>query len=108
MAASRPLLWLVLALPGLWILYRRAAAPDVYGYGHAIGDSGDWAAWLRHARSRSKICPASPSRTTFCFFAVRRAAGALAGRRGGGHPTIVPGRRRTGTPGVPGDAGDQR
>ena len=45
-SASRPLLWLVLALPGLWILYRWAAAPDVYGYGHAIGDSGDWAAWL--------------------------------------------------------------
>ena len=44
--ASRSLLWLVLALPGLWILYRRAAAPDAYGYGHAIGDSGDWAAWL--------------------------------------------------------------
>ena len=44
--ASRALLWLVLALPGLWILYRRAAAPNLYGYGHAIGDSGDWAAWL--------------------------------------------------------------
>jgi sulfoxide reductase heme-binding subunit YedZ len=43
---SRPLLWLVLALPGLWILYGYAAAPAVYGYGHAIGDSGDWAAWL--------------------------------------------------------------
>ncbi len=43
---SRPLLWLVLALPGLWILYRWGAAPDVYGYGHAIGDSGDWSAWL--------------------------------------------------------------
>ncbi len=45
-SASRPLLWLVLALPGLWILYRWAAAPDLYGYGHAIGESGDWAAWL--------------------------------------------------------------
>lgn len=44
--ASRLLLWLVLALPGLWILSRWAAAPDAYGYGHAIGDSGDWAAWL--------------------------------------------------------------
>ena len=44
--ASRLLLWLVLALPGLWILYRWAATPDAYGYGHAIGDSGDWAAWL--------------------------------------------------------------
>jgi len=43
---SRPLLWLVLSLPGLWILYRWAAAPAAYGYGHAIGDSGDWAAWL--------------------------------------------------------------
>ena len=45
-AGSRPLLWLVLALPGLWILWRWAATPDAYGYGHAIGDSGDWAAWL--------------------------------------------------------------
>jgi sulfoxide reductase heme-binding subunit YedZ len=44
--ASRLLLWLVLALPGLWILYRWASAPDAYGYGHAIGDTGDWAAWL--------------------------------------------------------------
>ena len=44
--ASRPLLWLVLALPALWILYRWASAPASYGYGHAIGDTGDWAAWL--------------------------------------------------------------
>lgn len=43
---SRPLLWLVLALPGLWIGWRWAFTPDAYGYGHAIGDSGDWAAWL--------------------------------------------------------------
>ena len=40
------LLWLALALPGIWMLGRRTFAPDVYGYGHAIGDSGDWAAWL--------------------------------------------------------------
>jgi sulfoxide reductase heme-binding subunit YedZ len=45
-STSRPLLWLVLALPGLWILYRWAATPTAYGYGHAIGDSGDWAARL--------------------------------------------------------------
>jgi sulfoxide reductase heme-binding subunit YedZ len=44
--ASRLLLWLALALPGLWILGRWAAVPKLYGYGHAIGDSGDWAAWL--------------------------------------------------------------
>ncbi|RDC60938.1 Sulfoxide reductase heme-binding subunit YedZ [Alteripontixanthobacter maritimus] len=44
--ASRPLLWLVLALPGGWMLYRWAASPDFYGYGHVIGDSGRWAAWL--------------------------------------------------------------
>ena len=44
--ASRALLWLVLAVPGLGIFYRWAAAPSLYGYGHAIGDSGDWAAWL--------------------------------------------------------------
>jgi methionine sulfoxide reductase heme-binding subunit len=46
LSASRPLLWLVLALPGLWIGYRWIATPDAYGFGHAIGDSGDWAAWL--------------------------------------------------------------
>ncbi len=46
LAASRPLLWLILALPGAWILGRWALTPDAYGYGHAIGDSGDWAAWL--------------------------------------------------------------
>lgn len=40
------LLWLVLALPGIWMLGRWTFASDVYGYGHAIGDSGDWAAWL--------------------------------------------------------------
>jgi len=45
-ADSRRLLWLILAVPGLWILYRWATVPDEYGYGHAIGDSGDWAAWL--------------------------------------------------------------
>ena len=44
--ASRALLWLVLALPGLWIFYRWGVAPRVYGYGHAISDSGIWAAWL--------------------------------------------------------------
>lgn len=43
---SRPILWLVLALPGLWIGWRWLLTPDAYGYGHAIGDSGDWAAWL--------------------------------------------------------------
>lgn len=45
-SASRPLLWLVLAIPGLSILYRWMSVPEKYGYGHAIGDSGDWAAWL--------------------------------------------------------------
>ena len=43
---SRPFLWLVLALPGLWIGSRWLFTPDSYGYGHAIGESGDWAAWL--------------------------------------------------------------
>ena len=43
---SRLLLWLVLALPGLWIAGRWTFTPDAYGYGHAIGDTGDWAAWL--------------------------------------------------------------
>ncbi|MWV26412.1 ferric reductase-like transmembrane domain-containing protein [Aurantiacibacter rhizosphaerae] len=43
---SRPLLWLVLALPGAWIMGQWTFTPDAYGYGHAIGDTGDWAAWL--------------------------------------------------------------
>ena len=43
---SRPFLWLVLALPGLWLAGRWQFTPDEYGYGHAIADSGDWAAWL--------------------------------------------------------------
>ena len=46
LGGSRVLLWLALALPGLWILGRWALTPDAYGYGHAIADSGDWAAWL--------------------------------------------------------------
>ena len=28
------------------MLWRWGATPDLYGYGHIIGDSGDWAAWL--------------------------------------------------------------
>ena len=43
---SRPFLWLILALPGLWLAGRWQFTPDAYGYGHAIADSGDWAAWL--------------------------------------------------------------
>lgn len=42
-------MWLfriVLALPGAWITGRWTLAPETYGYGHAIVDSGDWAAWL--------------------------------------------------------------
>ncbi|MGB3167080.1 MAG: ferric reductase-like transmembrane domain-containing protein [Alteraurantiacibacter sp.] len=42
----RWLLWLVLAVPGAWSLSRWALMTETYGYGHAIGDSGDWAAWL--------------------------------------------------------------
>ena len=45
-SSARLILWIVLALPGAWILGRWAFTPDAYGYGHAIGDSGDWAAWL--------------------------------------------------------------
>jgi len=43
---SRPFLWLILSLPGAWMLWRWWFTPDLYGYGHIIGDSGDWAAWL--------------------------------------------------------------
>lgn len=44
--AGRALLWLVLAIPAAWIAWRWTATPEHYGYGHAIADSGDWAAWL--------------------------------------------------------------
>ena len=40
------MLWLALALPGVWMIGRWTFVPDAYGYGHAIGDSGEWAAWL--------------------------------------------------------------
>ena len=43
---SRPVLWALLAAPAAWIGARWAFTPDAYGFGHAIGDSGDWAAWL--------------------------------------------------------------
>ena len=43
---SRSVLWLILGLPAIWILGRWTATPDIYGYGHAIGDTGKWAAWL--------------------------------------------------------------
>jgi methionine sulfoxide reductase heme-binding subunit len=43
---ARLLLWAVLALPGVSIGWRWLATPESYGVGHAIKDSGDWAAWL--------------------------------------------------------------
>ncbi|ANU06507.1 ferric reductase-like transmembrane domain-containing protein [Paraurantiacibacter namhicola] len=46
MGLRRPLLWLLLALPGGWIFGRWGLTPDTYGYGNAVADSGDWAAWL--------------------------------------------------------------
>jgi sulfoxide reductase heme-binding subunit YedZ len=44
--SNRPALWAVLALPALWIVARWSITPDLYGYGNAVKDSGDWAAWL--------------------------------------------------------------
>ena len=46
MTLSRSSLWLVLALPGIGMIAGLVLTPDSYGYGHVIGDSGDWAAWL--------------------------------------------------------------
>lgn len=46
MTRGRLLLWLALALPALWIGWQWVATPESYGFGHAIKDSGDWAAWL--------------------------------------------------------------
>ena len=46
MTGGRLLLWLALALPALWFGWQWIATPESYGFGHAIKDSGDWAAWL--------------------------------------------------------------
>ena len=46
MTRGRLLLWLALALPALWFGWQWIATPESYGFGHAIKDSGDWAAWL--------------------------------------------------------------
>ncbi|WP_271077885.1 ferric reductase-like transmembrane domain-containing protein [Aurantiacibacter sp. MUD61] len=43
---KRLLLWLILAAPFAAIVLRWVLTPESYGYGHAIGESGDWAAWL--------------------------------------------------------------
>mgnify|MGYP002777010777 CR=1 FL=1 len=43
---SRPALWALLALPGGWIAWRWITVSQAYGAGHAIGDTGMWAAWL--------------------------------------------------------------
>ena len=45
-ARSRPLLWVLLAIPGAIMLLRWLLTPEEYGYGHAIAQSGEWAAWL--------------------------------------------------------------
>lgn len=45
-AVGRQFLWAVLAIPALWIGWRWWATPEAYGFGHAIKDSGDWAAWF--------------------------------------------------------------
>jgi sulfoxide reductase heme-binding subunit YedZ len=39
-------LWVILALPGAWLFFSWGLYPEQYGYGHAIKDSGLWAAWL--------------------------------------------------------------
>ena len=46
MTRGRLLLWRVRALPALWFGWQWIATPESYGFGHAIKDSGDWAAWL--------------------------------------------------------------
>ena len=43
---SRGLVWLVLALPGLVMIFRWTVTPETYGYGHALAESGDWSVWL--------------------------------------------------------------
>ena len=42
--ASQPLLWVLLALPGLWAVARWATGAATYG--GVVSDTGLWAAWL--------------------------------------------------------------
>ena len=46
MTFPRPLLWLILALPAAYIIGSWTFTPDSDEFGHAVADSGDWAAWL--------------------------------------------------------------
>ncbi|WP_242447399.1 ferric reductase-like transmembrane domain-containing protein [Aurantiacibacter aquimixticola] len=39
-------MWVFLVLPAAVIAARWGLTPEAYGYGHAIKNSGDWAAWL--------------------------------------------------------------
>ena len=45
-ARDRLILWGVLSCPAAWLAWQWLVTPDRYGYGHAIADSGLWAAWL--------------------------------------------------------------
>ncbi|WP_237489016.1 ferric reductase-like transmembrane domain-containing protein [Tsuneonella aeria] len=71
-ARRRPLLWLVLALPALWIAWRWLATPDAYGFGHAIGDSGDWAAWLLLATLAVTPVRLAFRKSSIAVWAIRR------------------------------------
>ena len=68
------MLWLVLALPALWIGLRWSITPDQYGYGHAIGDSGDWAAWLLMATLAVTPLRLVFRRSGWTLWLMRRAA----------------------------------
>lgn len=46
MTRGRLFLWIALALPAKWFGWQWISTPESYGFGHAIKDSGDWAAWL--------------------------------------------------------------
>ena len=86
----RPLLWLVLALPGAAIAGRWLLTPDRYGYGHAIAESGDWAAWLLLATLA--VTPvrllAGSGRTSRWLLAWRRDLGVASFAYAAGHTTI--------------------
>ncbi|KLE35573.1 ferric reductase-like transmembrane domain-containing protein [Aurantiacibacter luteus] len=72
LSPGRLVLWLLLAAPGALMLASWAMTPDDYGYGHIIGDSGDWAAWLLLATLAVTPIRLAFRRNAITQFLVRR------------------------------------
>ncbi len=69
---SRLALWLLLALPGAWMAWRWVGTPEAYGYGHAIADSGLWAAWLLMATLAVTPIRLLARKSAFAIWLMRR------------------------------------